>query len=104
MFCVEGGCDSGEWGKANAFLILEDGDEMKARKMRWRQEVQSVQHVSSCPFSGLQSTQWKARGRAAKLREGKAQRRPSRCETFEHLLFRVLVPYEADPIVKRQGL
>lgn len=65
-----------------------------ARKMRWRQVGRSVKAVSSCP----------EQEESAELRECKAQGRLSRFETSEDLVFRVLVPCEVDPVVKREGL
>lgn len=46
----------------------------------------------------------RARGGSAELRECKAQGRLSRFETSEDLVFRVPVPREVDPVVKREGL
>lgn len=46
----------------------------------------------------------RARGGSAELRECKAQGRLSGFEASEDLVFRVLVPREVDPVVKREGL
>ena len=52
----------------------------------------------------MSSSMSRAGGGSAELRECKAQGRLSRSETSEDLVFRVLVPHEVDPIVKREGL